>query len=347
MSTPAVQPPQSILVLGAGELGSAILSALAAHPALQHTTLTVLLRPSTLSTNPAQLAALRALIPTHSHKELQFTSADLSAPTAADDLAKVLAEGAYDTVVAATGFGGGEGTQRAIAEAVMRNGAGRGGRVRRYVPWQFGVDYDAIGPEAADGLFKEQCGVREVLRAQGGKEEGGVEWVIVSTGMFMSFVFEEWFGVVEGLAGGLKGEEKGTAKGEVRVRALGSWANGVTLTAAEDIGKVVADVLARPVERNDRGGSIVYTAGQTVTYRELADVVEKVVGGRRRVVREEWTVDYLTEELRKDPGNQLKKYRLLFAGGKGLMWDMEKTINFQRGIKTTGVEEWLRERLSN
>ena len=65
--------PQSILVLGAGELGSAILSALAAHPALQHTTLTVLLRPSTLSTNPTQLAALRALVPT---QELQFTSAD-------------------------------------------------------------------------------------------------------------------------------------------------------------------------------------------------------------------------------------------------------------------------------
>ena len=64
MTTPAYgQPPQSILVLGAGELGSAILSALAAHPALQHTTLTVLLRPSTLSTNPAQLAALRALVP--------------------------------------------------------------------------------------------------------------------------------------------------------------------------------------------------------------------------------------------------------------------------------------------
>ncbi|KAI0742675.1 hypothetical protein C8Q80DRAFT_1108235, partial [Daedaleopsis nitida] len=218
------------------------------------------------------------------------------------------------------------GTQLAIADAVLRSSAARGGRVRTYLPWQFGADYDVIGPQAAGGLFAEQCRVRDVLRAQ---QE--VEWVIVSTGMFMSFVYEDYFGV--------------GAQGEVVVRGLGGWKNGVTLTAVEDIGKVVADILARPVQRNDQGGSVVYTAGQTVTYSELADVIEKVLGGRRSVKREEWTPEYLAEELHKDPGNQLKKYRMLFGEGKGVMWDMEKTIDIQRGIKTTGVEQWLRERL--
>jgi nucleoside-diphosphate-sugar epimerase len=98
-------------------------------------------------------------------------------------------------------------------------------------------------------------------------------------------------------------------------------------------------------ERNDRGGSVVFTSGQTVTYGELADVIEKVVGPETRVSREEWIVEYLEAELEKDPENLLKKYHVLFAAPKGVSWDEEKTINAQRGIETIGVEQWLREKL--
>jgi len=64
--------------------------------------------------------------------------------------------------------------------------------VKRYFPWQFGVDYDVIGRGSAQDLFDEQLDVRDLLRGQ-----SGTEWVVVSTGMFMSFLFEPWFGVVE------------------------------------------------------------------------------------------------------------------------------------------------------
>ncbi|KAL1616977.1 hypothetical protein SLS56_011197 [Neofusicoccum ribis] len=326
--------PQSILLLGAGELGTSILAALSAHPSLTSTRLTILLRPSTLASPTAlpRLTHLRSLAapPT----PLSFVPLDLAAPTARADLAALIRDDAYDAVIACTGFAASgaadEGTQALAAAAVLAARA-QGARVRAFVPWQFGVDYDVVGAGAAGGLMAEQVRVREVLRGQ-----EAVRWVIVSTGMFTSFVFEEFFGVVEGLEG----------EGEVVVRALGSWETKVTVTAVEDIGRVVADVVAVPVERNDRGGSVVFTAGQTLTYGELADVVEKVVGGRRKVRREEWSLQFLQRELEKDPDSQIKKYRVLFGEGKGVSWEMENTINAERGIATVGVEEWLRKKLN-
>jgi len=75
----------------------------------------------------------------------------------------------------------------------------------------------------------------------------------------------------------------------------------------------------------------------------LADVVEKVLGeGVRRVV---WSVGQLEEELKAEPDDGLRKYRLVFAGGKGVAWPMEKTFNEKKGIKVMGVEEWARANL--
>ena len=47
--------------------------------------------------------------------------------------------------------------------------------VKRYFPWQFGVDYDVIGRGSAQDLFDEQLDVRDLLRSQ-----NRMEWVIVS-----------------------------------------------------------------------------------------------------------------------------------------------------------------------
>lgn len=187
----------------------------------------------------------------------------------------------------------------------------------------------------------EQCAVRSLLRDKA--EEAGIEWTILSTGMFMSFVFEEWFGVVEGLSAAVKGEGELDDRKDVVVRALGSWENKVTLTDVDDIGRMVADLVVNPPERNDKGGSVVFMAGQTVAYGELAEVIARVTG--KEVKREEWTMDYLNNELGKDEGNQIKKYRVLFGAGKGVCWDEERTINRERGVEAKGVEEWLRDKL--
>ena len=91
------------------------------------------------------------------------------------------------------------------------------------MPWQFGVDYDVLGKGSAQDLFNEQLEVRELLRAQ-----RATEWIIISTGMFTSFLFEPAFGVVD-LANNT-------------VNALGSWDTQVTVTTPEDIGMLTATV---------------------------------------------------------------------------------------------------------
>ena len=62
------------------------------------------------------------------------------------------------------------GTQLKLAHAVL---GVKGGNVKRYVPWQFGVDYDIIGRGSAQELFDEQLGVRDLLRSGGGAELSG------------------------------------------------------------------------------------------------------------------------------------------------------------------------------
>ena len=109
---------------------------------------------------------------------------------------------------------------------------------------------------------------------------------------------------------------------------------------------VVAPPPAGEGSRGEDGGSVVFAAGETVTYGELADVVQKVVGRRAKVRREEWSLEHLRAELEKDPKDQTKRYRVFFGEGNGVSWDKEKTINAERNIESTGVEQWLREKLS-
>ena len=190
--------------------------------------------------------------------------------------------------------------------------------VTRYIPWQFGVDYDIIGRESSQDLFTEQMGVRDLLRQQ-----EVMKWVIISTGMFTSFLFEPSFGVVS--------EDRNT------VRALGAWENRVTVTTPKDIGRVVAEVVWAAPELE----GVVFTAGETVSYEELVDILEKVLG--KKVKREQWNLDKLKDDLAQDPENGLKKYRVVFAEGRGVAWDEGMTINVKRGMKLEGVEDWLRE----
>ena len=192
--------------------------------------------------------------------------------------------------------------------------------MKRYFPWQFGVDYDVIGRGSAQTLFDEQLDVRDLLRGQ-----SGTEWVIVSTGMFTSFLFEGYFGVVD------------LAVTPGKVRALGGWENQVSLTTPEDIGKLTAEIVFEnsPKFKNE----VLYTAGQTVSYGEVADLVDEVL--ERKVQREVWTVSALKEDLAREPENPINKYRVVFAEGKGCSWDMAGTFNANRGIEVEDVRAWM------
>ena len=299
-------PPRSILVLGAGELGLPILRHLARlAPDLPYAaTLHVLLRPSTIASpsahRAAELESLRSL-------GIGLVPGDLMSATHAELISLFRP---HHTVVDCGGMARPAGGQLKVAKAVLEAG------VRRYIPWQFGVDYDEIGYGSGQDLFDEQLDLREMLRGQ--RE---TQWVVVSTGMFTSFLFEPSFGLVE---------RDGEGEGYV-VRGLGSWENRVSVTSPEDIGRVTA----RVVFEDGICDEVVYCAGDTVSYARLAEIVEEVRG--RVVRREVWTVRELEEELRRDPGNGMLKYRLVFAKGTGCSWPAERTVNATQAMEMENV----------
>ncbi|OAQ69941.1 NmrA family protein [Pochonia chlamydosporia 170] len=294
----------SILVIGAGELGLSVLSALAAHPKRQHVKVSALVRQATLdSAAPAKKRTIQKIKSLNVHLE----SADVVLASV-EELAGIFTN--YHTVVSCSGMELPRGTQMKIAEAVLQ------GNVRRYFPWQYGMRYDVIGEGSSQDLFDEQLDVRRLLRGQ-----SETEWVIVSTGLFMSFLFVPEFGVVD--------------LGKRVVRALGSWDNRITVTTPLDIGRVTADVILDP--RGIRN-EVVLTAGDTISYGELADLLESHFG--TKFTRELWDLDTLRRQMDEDP-TVMVKYRDTFAQGRGVAWEKGETVNAQRGMELVDVKGYL------
>ena len=297
---------QNILVLGAGELGLPVLRSLA-HRAkgIDGVKISVLLRASAVeSSTPGKqrdIAEIRDL-------GIEIVVGDL-VKSSIDELAVVFAK--YDTVLGCAGYAAGIDTPMKLARAALQ------ARIPRYFPWQFGVDFDVIGRGSPQDIFDAQLDVRELLRSQ-----HQTEWVIISTGMFMSYLFEPEFGVVD-----LQNHA---------VHALGSLDTAVTLTTPDDIGALTAEVMfAKPRIQNE----IVYLAGDTVTYGEVADKLEVSLG--RPFTRSEWSEEYLLGELARDPHNMMRKYRAAFAQGRGVAWDKSGTFNSQRALAVTDVASWI------
>ena len=310
MNSTQTTEAQSILVIGAGELGMPVLRNLA-RKAKHHqgTTMSVLLRAATVeSTDPVKqrdVFEIREL-------GIEIVTGDILALTISE-LAAIFAR--FDTVIGCAGFSAGRNTPMKLAKAALE------AKLKRYFPWQFGVDFDVIGRGSPQDLFDAQIDVRELLRAQ-----GKTDWVVISTGMFTSFLFEPIFGVVD--------LEKNV------VNALGSLDTEVTLTTPDDIGALTAEVVfAQPMIRNE----IVYLAGDTVTYREVADKLQSVLG--RPFTKAEWTISQLKSELAQDQDNHIKKYRAVFAEGKGVAWPKRDSFNVQNGRNVKNAEEWIRENL--
>ncbi|TYC70911.1 aromatic alcohol reductase [Stappia sp. BW2] len=305
-NTPSEVKSHNILVLGAGELGMPVLRNLARRAKdSDGAKISVLLRESAVeSGDPAKqrdIAEIR-------EAGIEIVLADLVNDTI-DELASLFS--GYDTVIGCVGYAAGINTPMKLAKAALQSG------IPRYFPWQFGVDFEAIGRGGPQDIFDAQLDVRELLRSQ-----DKMEWVIISTGMFMSYLFEPEFGVVD-----LKNDE---------VRALGSLETAVTLTTPEDIGKLTAAIVFfEPTIRNE----IVFLAGDTVTYGEVADKLEASLG--RPFKRSVWTVPFLMDELAKTPNDMMAKYRAAFAIGRGVSWDKAGTFNDREGIAVTELPDLI------
>ncbi|PVE50666.1 aromatic alcohol reductase [Rhizobium rhizogenes] len=303
---------RNILVLGAGELGMPVLRNLARRAKdIDDAKISVLLRASAVeSASPAKqrdIAEIRDL-------GIEIVLGDL-VKSSIDELASLFSR--YDTVIGCTGYAAGIDTPMKLAKAALQSG------IPRYFPWQFGVDFEAIGRGGPQDIFDAQLDVRELLRSQ-----NKTEWVIISTGMFMSYLFEPEFGVVD--------LENST------VRALGSYDNAVTVTTPDDIGVLTAEIVFyEPAIANE----IVFLAGDTVTYGQLADKLEASL--KRSFSRSEWTIPVLMEDLANDTQNMMRKYRAAFGIGRGMAWDKAGTFNVREGIKVTDVSDWVNANLTS
>lgn len=303
---------QNILVLGAGELGLPVLRHLARRAKdVKGARISVLLRASAVESNdPGKQRDIGEI----RHLGIEIVVGDL-VKSSIDELAMVFAR--YDTVIGCAGYAAGIDTPMKLARAALQ------ARIPRYFPWQFGVDFDVIGRGSPQDIFDAQLDVRELLR---GQQE--TEWVIISTGMFMSYLFEPEFGVVDLQANA--------------VHALGSLDTAVTLTTPDDIGALTAEVVfSKPRIRDE----IVYLAGDTVTYAEVADKLQSGLG--RPFSRHEWTEQYLLDELARDPNNMMRKYRAAFAQGRGVAWEKSGTFNQHRAIPVTDVASWINANLAS
>ncbi|GKZ84068.1 hypothetical protein AnigIFM56816_009387 [Aspergillus niger] len=297
---------QKVLVIGAGELGFQILCALAAHPR-RPATIAVLLRPGSIeSSSPPkqqQNAALRQL------------GIDLIPGDIVEDSVQALASifAKYDTVIGCAGYVTGLGVQPKITRAALLAG------IPRFIPWQFGVDFEVIGRGSPQDLFDEQLDVRDILRSQ-----DKTQWAIVSTGMFTSYLFEPFFGVVD-----LQNS---------CVNALGSLENRVTLTTPQDIGMITAEIVLG--NEDSFCNEPIFIGGDTISYEELAQLIERLTG--KPVTRNVLTMEKIQTALASDPDNRLLKYQAIFGEGRGVAWDLTSTWNQQRRIPAETAEEWAK-----
>lgn len=296
----------TILILGAGELGMPVLRAMSGkahgHPQVK---ISVLLRSEAVH---AVSGPLRARLDELIKLVIDVVEGDLQ-ENSINELSEIF--GSFDAVINCSGFVGGPRTQIKITQAVLKVG------VARYCPWQFGVDYDVVGKGSGQQVWDEQLEVRHLLRAQ-----SATGWVIVSTGIFTSYLFEAGFGVVDAQS--------------KTVYALGSWEYAVTLTTPEDIGQLTADIFFHePAFRNE----VVYIAGDTLTYRELADLLQ--AHWDTEVNRTLLDRKKLQDDVEHDPDDVGAKYRLAFTRPDGVAWPKELTFNYRQGTETLTARQWL------
>ena len=301
---------KNILVLGAGELGLPVLRNLTRRAKdVEGAKISVLLRENTvMSGEPAK----QNLIAEIRNPGVEIVTGDLVKSTI-EELAVVFSQ--YDTVVGCAGYAAGINTPMKLAQAALQAG------IPRYFPWQFGADFDAIGRGSPQDIFDAQIDVRDLLRSQ-----HQTEWVIISTGIFMSYLFEPDFGVVD-------------LQNNV-VHALGSLDNTMTLTTPDDIGMLTAEIVFYTPRIRDE---IVYIAGDTLTYSEVADRLQFALG--RPFSRSEWTEQFLMDKLARDPQDMMGKYRAVFAQGRGVAWNKKGTFNEQHNIPVTDVASWIKANL--
>lgn len=142
--------------------------------------------------------------------------------------------------------------------------------------------------------------------------------------MFTSFLFEEHVGLVD-VAGHT-------------LCALGDAEHALTLTTPEDIGMLTAMIFFHsPTIENE----IVYIAGDTITYQQLANLLSQHYGVNFSL--RVYDLPHLQAAVERSPRDNSAAYRLAFARRNGVAWSKSATYNARNKIAVTDVKQWLLE----
>lgn len=301
----------SILVIGAGDLGVAMAKALRRHPAAYD--VSVLLPPWTTAqgasgSESGLISTLRAL-------DIRLVPGDFESDSE-DSLKETLS--CFHTVIGCSGFSSGvSGLQTMVARLVLDAG------VARYVPWQFGVDYEVLSQGPLRNIVEEQVQVRALLRSQ-----EATSWIIVSSGIFMSALLDH-------NELGIKSFNKN------KLRALGSWDTQITTTDMEDVASITTAIL---MERPEVKNEVCFVAGDTLSYGQIVNDYPKMYMAHQ-CAKELWSREYLLGRLAADPENELKGQKCIFASDTGIAWSKADSWNGRRGIQTKTVRQYLEQQL--
>ena len=136
------------------------------------------------------------------------------------------------------------------------------------------------------GLMSLFCVQRKIWGLLREEAKGaGVKWTIVITGLFMRFFVCEILG------------DRGQVEGSGGRRDNGQVSQELgPVTDVSDIGRVLKRILEGHAEA---ANTVLYIAGDTITYGQLVDIMERVSG--REVLRKVWSLDHLQNQLERNP----------------------------------------------
>lgn len=298
---------RSILVIGAGELGTYVLQALAYHPHRQDTTISVLLRESSINAKEPSKAER---IESFRKLGITCTPSDLTLDSE-EKLASIFTK--FEVVICCTGYMAQSGLQIKISKAVFA------AQVPYYIPWQFSMDYEAIGRES--GMFDEQLDVKELLRSQ-----NTTRWLALATGVVTSVIFPPVEGLVDMENKVVYGSE--------------NWDNRFVITTTKDVGRFTAEIVLGPERDAVFVNGPVYIAGDTASYRDVANAMEEVTGEKftRKLFTQKEAQDDLRENL--TVGNIC---RSAFAQGKSFLFDPKDLWVPRAPLETTTLRDFAEE----
>jgi len=169
-------------------------------------------------------------------------------------------------------------------------------------------------------LFDEKLALREKIYAS------GLDYLLISCGIFTDFLFGRVFGVVD-----LSGEK-------VVVRAPGSFDISITCTSLVDIAALTARLMVSGMHRQE-----VKISGSTLTYQEIANIVEEAL--EEPVQRELLSLSGLQARVAADPNDIDARYHLVIAAQKGMFWPDSSSWNVQHQIPTESARDWAMKHL--